>query len=67
MGTCRREKVRTGRSRKIYQFCDWLRFLLGSCTCDPPFAKTRLSAQTLRSVAEISTNLTTKTSPLSLN
>ena len=45
--------------------CDWLRFLLGSCIHDPPFAKTRLTAQTLRSVAEISTNLPTKASLLS--
>jgi len=34
--------------------------------CDPPFAKTRLTAQTFRSVAEIGTNLTEKASLSSL-
>ena len=54
----------TNKYSKIYSFCDWLCFLFGSCICDPPFAKTRLTAQTLRSVAEISTNLSAKASPL---
>ena len=42
-----------------------LRFRLDSRIYDPPFAKTRLTAQTLRSVAEISTNLSAKASLLS--
>jgi len=49
---------------KNCSLCGWLRFLFGSCIHDPPFAKTRLTAQTLRSVAEISTNLSAKASPL---
>jgi len=49
---------------KNCRLCGWLRFLLGSCIHDPPFAKTRLTAQTLRSMTEISTNLPAKASPL---
>ena len=55
----------TNKYSKIYSFCDWLCFLFGPCICDPPFAKTRLTAQILRSVAEISTNLSAKASLLS--
>ena len=40
-----------------------LRFRLDSRIYDPPFAKTRLTAQTLRSAAEISANLAAKASP----
>ena len=39
-----------------------LRFRLDSRIYDPPFAKTRLTAQTLRSAAEISANLAAKAS-----
>ena len=53
----------TNKYSKIYSFCDWLCFLFGPCICDPPFAKTRLTAQTLRSAAEISANLAAKASP----
>ena len=55
----------TNKYSKIYSFCDWLCFLFGSCICDPPFAKTRLTAQTFRPVAEISTGLPAKAPPLS--